>query len=120
MGLMIVAGGVAGTLLGISTFSYFEGIGKISVIISLLYMYLLAIVGTLMLIEVVRAATQKASVKKKLHEHNWLQGLPLRMRFQKSRLYESALTPILLGLIVGFAPSLRALLTTSPVETPSV
>jgi uncharacterized membrane protein YfcA len=24
------------------------------------------------------------------------------MRFQKSRLYESALTPILLGLIVGF------------------
>ena len=33
MGLMIVAGGVAGTLLGISTFSYFEGIGKISVII---------------------------------------------------------------------------------------
>ena len=24
------------------------------------------------------------------------------------------------GLIVGFAPSLRALLTTSPVETPSV
>ena len=59
MGLMIVAGGVAGTLLGISTFSYFEGIGKISVIISLLYMYLLAIVGTLMLIEVFRAATQK-------------------------------------------------------------
>ena len=64
MGLMIVAGGVIGTLLGISTFSYFEGIGKISVIISLLYMYLLAIVGTLMLIEVVKAATQKNLLKK--------------------------------------------------------
>ena len=59
MGLMIVAGGVAGTLLGISTFSYFEGIGKISVIISLLYMYLLAIVGTLMLIEVFRSSYSK-------------------------------------------------------------
>ena len=46
MGMMIVAGGVAGTFLGISTFTYFDGIGKISVIISLLYMYLLAIVGT--------------------------------------------------------------------------
>ena len=109
MGLMIVAGGVAGTLLGISTFSYFEGIGKISVIISLLYMYLLAIVGTLMLIEVFRAATQKKTTKKKLHEHNWLQGLPLRMRFQKSRLYESALTPILLGLIVGFVAAMMGI-----------
>jgi uncharacterized protein len=108
MGLMIVAGGVIGTLLGISTFSYFEGIGKISVIISLLYMYLLAIVGTLMLIEVFKAATQKKA-KKKLHEHNWLQGLPLRMRFQKSRLYESALTPILLGLVVGFVAAMMGI-----------
>ena len=109
MGLMIVSGGVVGTLLGISTFSYFEGIGKISIIISLLYMYLLAIVGTLMLIEVFRVANQKKTIKKKLHEHNWLQGLPLRMRFQKSRLYESALTPILLGLIVGFVAAMMGI-----------
>ena len=54
MGLMIVAGGVVGTVLGIMTFTYFSGIGKISLIISLLYMYLLAIVGTLMLIEFIR------------------------------------------------------------------
>ena len=109
MGMMIVAGGVVGTLLGISTFTYFDGIGKISIIISLLYMYLLAIVGTLMLIEVFRVASQKKSVKKKLHEHNWLQGLPLRMRFQKSRLYESAITPVLLGLIVGFVAAMMGI-----------
>ena len=72
-----------GTLLGISTFSYFEGIGKISVIISLLYMYLLAIVGTLMLIEVFRAATQKKTTKKKLHDHNWLQGLTFKNEISK-------------------------------------
>jgi len=109
MGLMIVAGGTVGTLIGISTFTYFDEIGKISVIISLLYMYLLAIVGTLMLIEGLRAATQKKAVKKKLHEHNWLQGLPLRMRFPKSRLYESALTPILLGLVVGFIAAMMGI-----------
>ena len=109
MGMMIVAGGVAGTFLGISTVTYFDGIGKISVIISLLYMYLLAIVGTLMLIEAFKTATQKKTIKKKLHEHNWLQGLPLRMRFQKSRLYESALTPILLGLIVGFVAAMMGI-----------
>jgi len=109
MGLMIVAGGVIGTLLGISTFTYFDGIGKISIIISLLYMYLLAIVGTLMLIDAFRKVTQKKIIKKKLHEHNWFQGLPLRMRFPKSRLYESVLTPVLLGLIVGFVAAMMGI-----------
>ena len=52
---------------------------------------------------------KKKKVKKKLHEHNWLQGLPLRMRFQKSRLYESALTPVLLGLIVGFVAAMMGI-----------
>jgi uncharacterized membrane protein YfcA len=52
---------------------------------------------------------KKKTTKKKLHDHNWLQGLPLRMRFQKSRLYESALTPILLGLIVGFVAAMMGI-----------
>ena len=109
---MIVLGGVFGTILGIMTFSYFSGIGKISLIISLLYMYLLAIVGTLMLIEFIREKNRqkaKIKIKKKLHDHNWLQGLPLRMRFHKSKLYESALTPILLGLIVGFVAAMMGI-----------
>jgi|TARA_B110000438_G_C15801490_1_gene645357 uncharacterized membrane protein YfcA len=112
MGSMIVIGGIFGTLIGITTFSYFKEIGKISLIISLLYMYLLAIVGTLMIIEGVSEVDQarkKIIIKKKLHKHNWLQGLPLRMRFQKSRLYESALTPILLGLIVGFVAAMMGI-----------
>ena len=112
MGLMIVSGGVVGTLLGISTFSYFSEIGKISIIISLLYMYLLAIVGTLMLIEGIKEKNRQAKniiLKKKFHDHNWLQGLPLRMRFHKSKLYESAITPILLGLIVGFVAAMMGI-----------
>ena len=112
MGLMIVSGGVVGTLLGITTFSYFSEIGKISLIISLLYMYLLAIVGTLMLIEGIREKNRqikKISVRQKLHEHNWLQGLPLRMRFHRSKLYESAITPISLGLVVGFVAAMMGI-----------
>ena len=112
MGLMIVSGGVAGTIIGIMTFTFFSEIGKISLIISLLYMYLLAMVGTLMLIEGIRERNRlksKSKIKKKLHDHNWLQGLPLRMRFNKSRLYESAFTPILLGFIVGFVASMMGI-----------
>ena len=33
MGLMIVAGGVAGTIIGILTFTYFKGIGKIDIVL---------------------------------------------------------------------------------------
>ncbi len=112
MGLLIVSGGVVGTLLGITTFTYFSEIGKISLIISLLYMYLLAIVGTLMIIEGVKEVDQarkKIIIKKKLHDHNWFQGLPLRVRFPKSKLYESALTPIFLGLIVGFVAAMMGI-----------
>ena len=112
MGLLIVSGGVVGTIVGITTFSYFSEIGKISLIISLLYMYLLAIVGTLMLIEGIKEKNRqkkKNLIKQKLHEHNWLQGLPLRMRFHKSKLYESAIVPIFLGLIVGFVASMMGI-----------
>jgi len=112
MGLMIVSGGVAGTILGITTFTFFSDIGKISIIISLLYMYLLAMVGTLMLIQTYREKVlqrKKISIKQKLHEHNWLQGLPIRMRFPKSKLYESALTPILLGLVVCFVAAMMGI-----------
>ena len=51
MGMMIVVGGIAGTIIGIITFTYFKEIGKINIVISLSYMYILAIIGTLMLVE---------------------------------------------------------------------
>ena len=109
MGFMIMCGGIIGTALGMMTFSYFSNIGKISTIISLLYMNLLAIVGSLMLVDTFRDSRKQGKIKKKLHDHNWFQGLPLRMRFPKSRLYESAFTPILLGLIVGFVASMMGI-----------
>ena len=112
MGLMIVIGGVFGTLLGIWTFTYFKGTGKIDIVISLAYMYILAIIGTAMLIEglgEIDKARKKIFTKKKLHVHYWIHGLPLRMRFQKSKLYESAFTPIIIGLIVGFIAAIMGI-----------
>ena len=112
MGFMIVIGGAAGTLLGIVTFTYFKDIGKINIVISLAYMYILAIIGTLMLVQGVTEidrARRKVVVRKKLHSHYWIHGLPLRMRFKKSKLYESVFTPILIGLIVGFIAAIMGI-----------
>ena len=109
MGFMIIIGGVVGTILGILTFSFFKEIGKLSLMISLSYMYLLAIIGTLMLLEgasEIDRARKKIILKKKLHTHYWIHGLPLKLRFPKSRLYESVFTPIILGIIVGFVAAL--------------
>ena len=105
IGWLIIAGGLIGTFFGILTFSYFKGIGKIDLIIALAYMYVLAIIGSFMLrdgiLEIDRLK-KKVIIKKKLHTHYWIHGLPLRMRFKTSQVYESALVPIILGIIVGF------------------
>ena len=105
MGWLIIIGGLIGTFIGILTFSYFKGIGKIDIVIALAYMYVLAIIGSFMLrdgLAEYNLFKKKIVVKKKLHTHYWIHGLPFRMRFKTSKVYESALVPILLGIIVGF------------------
>ena len=99
MGLMIVIGGVVGTALGIYTFSYFQNIGKINIVISLAYMYILAIIGTMMLVQGVTEidrARKKIVIKKKLHDHYWFHGLPLRMIFKNQNFMKVHLLQLLL------------------------
>jgi len=105
IGWMIITGGLIGTIVGILTFGYFKEIGKIDIIITLAYMYVLAIIGSFMLrdgIMEIDRIKKKVIIKKKLHTHYWIHGLPFRMRFKTSKVYESALVPIILGLFVGF------------------
>ena len=112
MGFMIVIGGSIGTALGIYTFTYFKDIGKIDTVISLAYMYILAIIGTLMLVESlgeIDKAKKNVVERKKLHVHYWIHGLPFRMRFPKSKLYESIFTPIIIGLLVGFIAAIMGI-----------
>ena len=44
-----------------------------------------------------------------MHVHYWIHGLPFRMRFPKSKLYESIFTPIIIGLIVGFIAAIMGI-----------
>jgi uncharacterized membrane protein YfcA len=104
MGIMIVIGGLIGSIMGIEIFKYLSEIGNVNTIIALAYIYLLAIIGTIIFVEGVRELSdlkKKIIIKKKLHTHYWIHGLPFRVRFSKSKLYESALTPIILGFVVG-------------------
>ena len=112
MGFMIVVGGLGGTFAGMQIFQYLREVGNINTIIALAYIYLLAIIGTLIFVEGIKevsALKKKILIKKKLHTHYWIHGLPFRMRFSKSKLYESALTPIILGFIVGLFASIMGI-----------
>ena len=109
IGWLIVVGGLFGTLLGILTFGYFKELGKIDLIITLAYMYVLAIIGSFMLrdgVMEIDRTKKKVVIKKKLHTHYWIHGFPFRMRFKQSQVYESALVPIILGLFVGFVSAM--------------
>jgi hypothetical protein len=105
MGMVLVAGGLVGALLGVWLFGLLRRLGHIDLAISLAYVLFLGTVGILMLIE---SAAAWFKVRRrggagftKRHRHLWLHGLPLKMRFHRSRLYISALMPLGLGVIAG-------------------
>tara|TARA_Y100001970_G_scaffold287447_1_gene412142 strand:+ start:11786 stop:12880 length:1095 start_codon:yes stop_codon:yes gene_type:complete len=109
MGLVIVIGGMFGTLVGMIIFGFLKDAGIVNVIISLAYIYMLVMIGTLMFAKGWRELSdlkKKITVKKKAHNHYWIHGLPLRVRFHKSKLYESAIVPIMLGFFVGIFSSI--------------
>ena len=104
MGGILMAGGVIGSSLGVALFSFLREIGQIDLVIQLSYVVFLGIIGALMLTESVRTilrSRKPGAVRGKLHQHNWLHGLPLQMRFRRSKLYISAIMPLLLGAFVG-------------------
>ena len=104
MGSILLIGGLIGSSLGVWLFTFLRGIGQIDFVISASYVLFLGIIGTLMVVESVRSwfrARNPKAPKRKLHYHNWLHGLPFKMRFRRSKLYISALLPLSIGIFVG-------------------
>jgi uncharacterized membrane protein YfcA len=102
MGLALLAGGVIGSSFGVWLFTVLRGLGQIDLVIRLSYVVFLGIIGTLMLAESLRAILRRRSqTPRKRHHHIWPHGLPLKVRFRRSRLYISVLLPIAIGFVVG-------------------
>jgi hypothetical protein len=104
MGGLMLIGGFAGSGLGVWLFAILRRLGQIELFISLAYALLLTTLGALMLIESTRSLVRRRrgiALRRKLHQHTWLHGLPFKLRFRRSKLYTSALLPIILGFLVG-------------------
>ncbi len=104
MGSVLLVGGIVGSSFGVWLFSVLRGLGQIELVISLCYVVFLGVIGALMAIESARAmlpARRGARGRRKLHQHYWIHGLPLKMRVHRSKLYISALLPLGIGFVVG-------------------
>lgn len=105
MGFVLLAGGLVGSVFGVGVFDWLRRLGQIDLVISLMYVGVLGAVGSLMLAESSRSLWRRERQipkRRRLHEHHMLHRLPFKMRFPKSRLYISALTPLLIGTMGGF------------------
>ena len=104
MGAVLVGGGLIGSVLGVWLFGLLSRLGQIDLSIALAYVVFLGLVGSLMLIESIVAwfkLRRRGPGFGKRHRHVWLHHLPLKVRFQRSRLYISALMPFGLGVVAG-------------------
>ena len=104
MGGVLLMGGLVGSGFGVWLYSILRAMGQLDLVISLSYVLFLGTIGTLMLIESVRASLRRrnpSAPRRKLHQHTWFHGLPFKVRFRKSKLYISILLPLGIGFFVG-------------------
>ncbi|MEQ6250133.1 sulfite exporter TauE/SafE family protein [Sulfitobacter sp. HNIBRBA3233] len=102
MGTVLLVGGLVGAALGVMVFNYLKAQGQVDLLVKLCYVVFLGVIGGLMFFESLRAIRNTRSGKRATRKkHNWIHGLPLKMRFRVSGLYISVIPPLIVGVAVG-------------------
>lgn len=106
MGVVLLVGGIAGSIIGVEVVKILRRMGQFDLVLSLLYVGFLGAIGTLMMIESIQALRAARAGNptggRRAKQHNWIHGLPFKMRFTRSKLYISAIPPLAIGAFVGF------------------
>lgn len=105
MGTVLLIGGLAGSVVGVEMVRLLRRQGLFDFSVAACYVIFLGVIGILMLIESTNTIRQiragRVVAVRRSGQHNWVHGLPFKMRFHRSRLYISAIPPLVLGLFVG-------------------
>ena len=105
MGIFLLTGGVLGSTLGVGIFKILNSFGQIDIVIQMLFLIFLGFIGFSMAFESAKTTISKyrttSSIRRKLHQHSWIHGLPFKIRFHRSKLYISAIPPLVIGFLVG-------------------
>ena len=107
MGLVLLIGGIIGSISGVYLFKFLLIIGRIEEVIGFAYTFFLGFIGLYMLLESLKTQRKKASGNlMKMHVHGWFHGLPFRIKFRRSKLYISIIPPLLISFVVGILASI--------------
>jgi uncharacterized membrane protein YfcA len=113
LGGVLLAGGIIGTALGVGLFTMLRRIGQLDLTIGISYVVLLSAVGALMINESLRAIIReqqgKPATPRRGGTHTWVHGLPLKMRFKRSKIYVSVIPVWLIGLLIGFVGAIMGI-----------
>ncbi|MCD8497457.1 MAG: sulfite exporter TauE/SafE family protein [Alphaproteobacteria bacterium] len=112
IGLIMMAGGIGGSIVGIGIFTLLQWLGQVDLAISILYIVLLGGIGIMMLTESIWAATHKKTVRDQFNTQKvsgFIAKLPYKMRFPRSKLYISALVPGGIGFVGGILASVMGI-----------
>ena len=103
LAVVLLTGGTIGTALGVWTFTQLRALGQLDLMIALSYVALLTTVGGLMFWEGLRAMMRtRRGVAAPRRSHGWIHGLPLKMRFKRSKIYLSVIPVVVVGVVIGF------------------
>jgi uncharacterized membrane protein YfcA len=106
LALVLLIGGMAGTVAGVFLFTLLRSYGQLDLTIALSYVVLLSGVGGGMLWEsigaVIRSRRGQPPTLRRPGAHNWVHGLPLKLRFKKSKIYLSVFPVLAIGIFIGF------------------
>jgi len=105
MGLILLAGGLVGGLVGVQGIKVLQAMGNADFVIKITYVLMLGIVGTYMFIESI-SSMRKTKVEEVKQEKEsaltrFLKSLPLQTHFEKSGVTHSMLVPLIFGGFVG-------------------
>lgn len=106
LALVLLIGGTMGTMSGVWFFTLLRSYGQLDLTIAISYVVLLSGVGGAMLWESIgairRARSGQQPTLRRPGAHNWVHGLPLKLRFKKSKIYLSVFPVVAIGIFIGF------------------
>ncbi len=105
LGGMLLIGGVIGSVIGVALFRLLLELGYVDTAVSISYVFFLGIVGALMLVESLKTLHNRLRGNevpaRRPGNLKFVQRLPLKMKFKRSKLFVSVIPVILLGALVG-------------------
>lgn len=113
MALVMLVAGLVGTAIGVDVVRLLRKAGLFELTVSLTYVTFLGVVGTLTLIEGINTWRHVQTVgvpsPRKSGQHNWVDRLPFKVRFQRSKLYISVVPPMVIGMFIGFMSAIMGI-----------